>query len=171
MTINEKIASFGVAEDWEWRLVGEMSWITEIKNLKPTALVASVFVFMSTVSPGFLILYHYKPDLIEKLDIVKIIIFSLALTLPVFAANFFWINELMIRFPFPEGFVEDMKSLAMRASILTIGVLYLSLYVTWFWHLNLRIFTFMVFFGDIFFLFSLMLFGVVRKAKASLSKV
>ena len=40
-----------------------------------------------TAAPGFLLLYVYKPDLIEKLDIVKLIIFSMALPLPVLVVN------------------------------------------------------------------------------------
>ena len=42
---------------------------------------------LGTAAPDFLLLYVYKPDLIEKLDIVKFIIFPVALTLPVLVVN------------------------------------------------------------------------------------
>ena len=61
--------------------------LKEITELTWKQTIGGVFCFLGTIAPGFLILYLYKPDLIESLETMKLIIFSLSLTLPLFFIN------------------------------------------------------------------------------------
>ena len=56
--------------------------IEPIRNLSKWEITVFISGFLATLAPGFLILYLYKPDLLERFDNFKITIFSLALTLP-----------------------------------------------------------------------------------------
>src|SRR5437879_6759127 len=60
-----------------------MSWLSDLKEIDRPKIVLALMGFMATIGPGFLIIYQFKPELIEKLDIVKLIVFSCSLTLPI----------------------------------------------------------------------------------------
>lgn len=64
-----------------------MSLLTEIRELEGKHLVVGLLGFLAIIGPGFLIIYHYHPELVEKYDVVKLTIFSGALSLPVLFAN------------------------------------------------------------------------------------
>jgi hypothetical protein len=59
-----------------------MGLLSEIKGLEYKQGVLFVTAFFGLVAAGFLIIFQFRPELIEKYDILKIIFLSLALTLP-----------------------------------------------------------------------------------------
>ncbi len=61
-----------------------------LKDIKELSWDQSIFVisgFLGSIAPGFLLLYLFKPELILSLDSFKLVIFSLALSLPVVFLN------------------------------------------------------------------------------------
>ena len=66
-----------------------MSVIEKLKHLNQNTAAAVAIFFLSFIGPGFLILYVFKPHLIDSLDTVKILIFSGALSAPSFIVPFF----------------------------------------------------------------------------------
>lgn len=61
--------------------------IEEIRNLKHREVILAVSVFLSTLAPGFLTIQSFYPDLVKELDVLKLIILSLSITLPSVAFN------------------------------------------------------------------------------------
>jgi hypothetical protein len=61
--------------------------IGDLKELKGGHYAILVAAFLMAVSPGFLMLYLFNPVLLASWDSVKVILFSIALSLPVFCAN------------------------------------------------------------------------------------
>ena len=74
-----------------------MGWISEVRRIELPKILISALVLLGTIAPGFLILYLYKPDLIEKLDIAKLLIFSAALTVPVLVTNVLGVLVIFLR--------------------------------------------------------------------------
>jgi len=117
-----------------------MSWISEIKEFKPKTTATWIGIFMGTVSPGFLILYQYRPELIEKLDIIKLIIFAISLTLPVFVVNLANMIDYKKIDPFPDDLKHDLKPLVILASGMTVTELYTALFFAHGYHLKFQTF-------------------------------
>lgn len=59
-----------------------MSYIKDVLSLDQRHLSLAVAFFGATVAPGVLILFHFKPDLMNEWDFLKIFLFSLSLTTP-----------------------------------------------------------------------------------------
>lgn len=59
-----------------------MSILAEIDKLKGRHFLFGLIAFLGTIGPGFLIIYRYHPELVEKYDIGKLVLFASALTLP-----------------------------------------------------------------------------------------
>ena len=66
-----------------------MGIFEDLKHINQNTAAAVAIFFLSFIGPGFLILYVYKPQLINTLDTVKILIFSGALSAPTFIVPFF----------------------------------------------------------------------------------
>lgn len=64
-----------------------MSLLTEIQKLKGKQILSGLLVFLGTISPGFLTIYHFRPELVEKYDFAKLLLFSASLTLPFLFVN------------------------------------------------------------------------------------
>ena len=67
--------------------------INEIKNLSWGQFVGVLFGTLGAVSPGFLVLFLFQPELVRELDTIKVIIFSLSLSLPLFVVNMSFLYE------------------------------------------------------------------------------
>ena len=65
-----------------------MNIIEEFKKLEGIEVFTISLLFLSVISSGFLIIYLYKPNLIAELNVIKLIIFSIALSLPMVLYNF-----------------------------------------------------------------------------------
>ena len=59
-----------------------MTILKDIKNLKVNTVVSLSILFLSIVAPGSLILFIYKPELVQNLDALKLVILSSAMTAP-----------------------------------------------------------------------------------------
>lgn len=66
-----------------------MSFIEDIQKVKTDHLFTTILSFVSIISPGVLILFMYKPELIYQFDIFKILLLSLSITMPLLTLNFF----------------------------------------------------------------------------------
>jgi hypothetical protein len=73
-----------------------MGLLSEIKGLEYKQGMLFATAFFGTVASGFLIIFQFRPELIEKYDILKIIFLSLALTLPLVVVNML---NLALRLP------------------------------------------------------------------------
>lgn len=99
-----------------------MGWITEVRKIELDTITNSVLVFLGVIAPGFLVLYLYKPELIETLDIAKLVIFSSALTLPLLVIN---VMVLMFVFVRPDdNFDEKQMDYIIGGTAINILVYY-----------------------------------------------
>lgn len=64
-----------------------MNIISEFEKLKGKHFLMGLIGFLGTIGPGFLIIFHYRPELVERYDIGKLLVFASALTLPFLFAN------------------------------------------------------------------------------------
>ena len=68
--------------------------LKEITELTWKQTIGGVFCFLGAIAPGFMILYLYKPELIESLETIKLVIFSLSISLPLFFTNMFGLSAI-----------------------------------------------------------------------------
>lgn len=61
--------------------------VSQIKHLKSKEVAFAFGFFLAVLAPGFLTLYQFKPEVVSEYATVKLIIFSVAITLPIFAFN------------------------------------------------------------------------------------
>lgn len=106
---------------------GGMSFVQDMRNLEHHQVLLGGFVFAATLAPGFLTIFHFKPDLVEKYDFFKIVLFSMALTVPVLLLNQMWLTLIRL---FPPKGNEFVGSLAI-ASIFTMGLFLSSLVIAY----------------------------------------
>ena len=66
----------------------------EVKQLR---LIAIVLVFLATIPTGFIFIYQHKPALISDLDVIKLIIFSIGITVPALLWIYF-LQSLIVKF-------------------------------------------------------------------------
>lgn len=121
-----------------------MGIFDDIKKMSANDVAFAVTGFLSAVAPGFLTLYLFKPSLIVSLDNFKLILFALALTLPVIAANFF---AIAAAHPFLTKGAQsqiptdtDRAQALISAMSLSIFVLYPSIALVFWLGLSFRIF-------------------------------
>jgi hypothetical protein len=132
-----------------------MGLISEIRKLEYKHIWLCISVFLGTVSPGFLIIFHFKPELIATCDIFKLLVFSLALALPLLPVNSVAIAFLYDRLPNDyENETAKNVDITRGALGLNAAVLYFSLLVCYFWSLNFKHLFWLVVGLEIFLLFS-----------------
>lgn len=68
-----------------------MDLITEMKKIKAKEILLYCTFFLSTLAPGFLLIYQYKPKLVMEYSILKLVLFSASLTLPVLFLNYIFV--------------------------------------------------------------------------------
>ena len=61
--------------------------IKEIKALTYNQTTGAIMAFLSVVSPGVLLIYLYNPELFASLETLKLILFSVSLSLPIVFLN------------------------------------------------------------------------------------
>jgi len=118
-----------------------MNWLIELaKILKEYKYIwLFILIFLGVIAPGFLIVFHFKPELIEKYDINKILILSLALTLLLLPINAVATAFLYNRLP-DDYENETAKNVdIMRGALgLNAVVTYFSLLICYFASLNFK---------------------------------
>jgi hypothetical protein len=112
-----------------------MDWLFGFLKLEYKHVWILITGFLGTIAPGFLVLYHFKPDLFEKYDVFKLAILSLSLTLPLLIMNS--VIAAMVFYKLPddeESTAETQKNVdATRAALsLNALVIYTSLLVCYF---------------------------------------
>ena len=97
-----------------------MNWISEIRRLEYKHIWLCILIFTGTIAAGFLTVFHFKPDLVAKYDIFKLLFLSLALTLPLLPINAVITGFLYDRLP------DDYESETAKNIDITRGALGLN---------------------------------------------
>ena len=66
-----------------------MTVLEQLRNITAWDITVVLGGFLATVAPGLLIVYLFAPELVFKLETMKLFVFSAAITLPVLAVNAF----------------------------------------------------------------------------------
>jgi hypothetical protein len=122
-----------------------MNWISEIRKLEYKHIWLCFSIFMGTISAGFLIVFHFKPELVEKYDVFKLLVLSLALTLPLLPINAVITGFLYHRLP--DDYENEMaKNVDMTKGALGLNavVIYFSLLICYYWSFNFKRFFWIV---------------------------
>jgi hypothetical protein len=111
--------------------------IEAMRQIKPHEIMRSILVFLSTVAPGVLVIFYYKPELIHELDVLKLIVLSAAITLPLIV-----VNSMIITFLYQgEGTLPaKLGAILFDAMLTSFFFLYFILFISWFQSLSFKIF-------------------------------
>jgi len=101
-----------------------MSYVQDLLSLDQRHMILGTGFFGATVAPGFLILYHFKPDLVNDWDFFKILLFSLSLTTPFVLLHYVQMRSYGLR---TEEGVADYTSAAILACMTSLLSLHLAL--------------------------------------------
>ncbi len=114
-----------------------MSYIQDIKDLEQYHFLLGGLFFAATLAPGFLVIFHFKPDLIEKYDFFKLTLFSLSLTVPYVLSHLFAISALeALDVSSEENHLAGMAIACMSS----LGVLFISLLLAYFFRSSFKLF-------------------------------
>jgi hypothetical protein len=108
-----------------------LSILSELQNLKAQHIALYVGAFLGTVAPGFLIIYYFRPELIERYDIFKLTFFSVSMTLPLLVVNLALIWSDIKH-------TEDIWPVFLLAFGVNFVVLYIALIVVYFFSLGFK---------------------------------
>jgi len=64
-----------------------MSVIDEYRKINTNDITLALAALLGVIGPGFLTIYLFKPELVENLETLKLILFSCSLTLPILIIN------------------------------------------------------------------------------------
>jgi hypothetical protein len=112
-----------------------MDIIDQAKKLEAQHFVMSILGFVGVISPGFLILFIFKRDLFISLDVLKLILLSVSLSLPIVWCNFSLWAALSGD---SEGAKSGTAGTLVMALLISSVVVYLPLVVTFLWGLGLH---------------------------------
>jgi hypothetical protein len=138
-----------------------MSLLSEIKGLEYKQGLLFATAFFGMVASGFLIVFQFRPELIEKYDILKIVFLSLALTMPLVTINVIQITLRPSRAEF-----EDKKLLIGAAMFVNVFVIYVPLLVCYLFSLRFRWFLGLVSFIELWWLIPSLCQRFFKKTKA-----
>jgi hypothetical protein len=96
--------------------------------------------FLGTIAAGFLIIFHFKPELIEKYDGFKLVVLSLILTLPLLALNAIISACLYHKLPDNHETTEKEKNIDATMGGLMFNFLTIcaSVLICYLWSLNFK---------------------------------
>ena len=144
-----------------------MSIAEDLKKVSANEIAFAITGFLSSVAPGFLILYLFKPSLVVSLDSFKLVLFALALTLPVISINFL---AIAAAHPFLTKGAQsqipndsDRGQALINAMSASIFVLYPSIGLVFGFGLSFK--TFLLIIAAMQFLMLMLLYAVFRAAK------
>jgi len=140
-----------------------VSFISEIKDLTAKHVIWYLIGFLATIAPGFLIIFYFRPQVIEKYDALKLVLLSSALTLPLLVVN----ASLVFTF-IPESEDHDMnRGVGYFA---TLGgnaiILYVALALSYFGSLSFKYFLGIVFILELL----LLLIGLIERRREKSKK-
>jgi hypothetical protein len=96
-----------------------------IESITPPRVWAATLVFLALVGPVFFALFRYRPDLIQSLDLAKLILLCISISLPFLAANAFLVVVFLPGFS--QSAIADKKEQAvlwLLAAAMTTVVFY-----------------------------------------------
>tara|TARA_B100000929_G_scaffold278990_1_gene255638 strand:+ start:756 stop:1175 length:420 start_codon:yes stop_codon:yes gene_type:complete len=97
--------------------------LKEVRELTWQQTIGAVFGFMGAISPGFLLLYIFKPELVDSLATIKLIVFSLSLSMPMFIVNLFIITSLYKEFESSNDYFGGAAIALFLTSVATYPIL------------------------------------------------
>ena len=107
-----------------------MDWLSSFLKLEYKHIWLCVSIFLGTIGAGFLIVFQFKPELVGQYDIFKLLIFSLALTLPLLFFNTLPISFLYDQLPDDyENETAKNVDITRGALLLNAIIFYISLLV------------------------------------------
>lgn len=109
-----------------------MSLWSDIKQASGSELAAVVGLFMATVAPGTLILFHFRPVLLERLDFLKILLVSTGLTTPLLFGNAVVLLGANAHLKKSQGYFVG------ASAVWTSIFLYVGIAITYWWSLSFR---------------------------------
>jgi hypothetical protein len=110
-----------------------MNIFDEIKKLDVPSVLRYAFVFISTFSPGLLTLQIFFPHLVANYDIVKVLLLSLSISIPIFMTHLLAIM-LFLNKPNKHDAI-DVGEIAFTAIVFTFLTYYALL--AWFYYYSL----------------------------------
>ena len=113
-----------------------MSILQEAKALRRHEAVFMVIFFLATIAPGMLILQSFFPQLVKDLDVVKLLILSFGITLPVNVVNIAGCSELTRTVERDQMTADEL----LASMCLSFFVFYIPLLVNVFVSLSLKVF-------------------------------
>jgi len=111
-------------------------------SVKPIGIPYLLLGFLVVVAPGFFLLYSFDTQSLENLNIVKLLVLSTSLTLPIFMINF--VLTLIYGPDFPDstetpGYQNLLKT-CIFASLFSFAVLYPPMYLAAFLGMSIKAF-------------------------------
>ena len=106
-----------------------MSYVQDLLSLNQRHYNLALSFFCGTVSPGFLIIFLFKPDLIHALDFFKLLLFSAALTTPALLLHYVFLASLDLRTEAGEKDYSGGGMLACFTSLISMHLAILGAYV------------------------------------------
>lgn len=115
-----------------------MGFIDELKKIDRSVVAMPLLLFVSIVSPGYLVIFLYKPELAETLDVLKLCLFACSLSLPLLLLNICCFVPLT----WQPGNNDTYQTPLRNAATLTALEFYVCIYVSYLWHLRFRTFSY-----------------------------
>lgn len=117
-----------------------MEIFSDIKKLDYKIIGLYVSGFLGIIGSGYLIIFQFKPELMEKYDNVKLIFLSAAMTMPIAIVNLLTIYFLNTSRPPNETEMEKRINLIGAAMLMNVFVIYPPLLVCYFCSLHFKYF-------------------------------
>jgi hypothetical protein len=111
--------------------------VDQAKKIESLHFVSSILGFVGVISPGLLILFIFKRDLFISLDLLKLILLSISLTLPFILCNLFCVWILWDEVNKGREGNRLTIDLVLALYISTV-IFYLPLAVAFLWRLSLH---------------------------------
>ncbi len=103
--------------------------------------------FLAIFSPGYLLLYLYKPSLFQELETAKLFAFAISLTAPVVFINLMLVNDLFNRvIKYDETVFQDdrAKREFMMSCVITCVFLHGLIIAAYYWGFSFKVFIIIV---------------------------
>ena len=104
-----------------------MSGIADIKEFSALDFSLIICIFLGAIAPGFLTLWLFKPLLVQSLDTIKILTFSLSLAMPLFA-----LNTIVLMCSVAKNVNQNLKKYSLVGGVVAILSFYPALLITFF---------------------------------------
>ena len=114
-----------------------MSVITDLEKFDSGAFLKFLNLLLF-ITPGSAIIYHFHKTLLVNLDVLKVILLSMSITLPLFLIMFFTIGimDTLIGSKNDNNDAEIMFIFTLVALIILDAILYLWLLAAYLWELS-----------------------------------